>query len=262
MNKTMNLKPCRIAITGTAGVLTIMLCGCGTPPTHYVDYNLNTHVTRASARDKMKPNETGTGVAVVCLGPRSESRDIVRVSAHHCENPLPKERFLGGFFHVLQAPEPIGKFIEQSATAALTSTGIRNDLQSPKKLLLQLERFDYDEISDRPKTGFLPWLPAMEGDGVVRKGFLDVVVKVAEADGTISYQRRVSAEVSRKRGQMSSGVLIAAVVIAQVSPITLNPDAVRAKEEKTVTADVFADLFAKFQDELVADEDLLRAIRK
>jgi hypothetical protein len=52
------------------------------------------------------------------------------------------------------------------------------------------------------------------------------------------------------------------VAIALVSPIAPNPEAVRKQEEQTVTADVLVDLFAKFQDDLAADEDLLRAIRK
>ena len=107
----------------------------------------------------------------------------------------------------------------------------------------------------------MPW-QVYSNDGVVRKGYLDAVVKVVQPDGTTSYQRRVSVEVSRKRGQLSTGVLIAAVLIAQVSPIAPNPEAIRAREEKIVTADVLTDLFAKFQDELASDEDLLKAIRK
>jgi hypothetical protein len=237
---------------------------------HNVAYDLSPQVSQASARETMKPLVANTDIAVVCVGSRSGSNDIAIVSRYHCENPLSIERFANSDIpfafvavsHVLQSPEPIGKYIEQAASVALAAKGIRNDSQSPKKVLLQLERFDYDENSDRRKPGF-EILPVFSNhDGVVRKGFLDVVVKVAQADGTISYQRRVSVEVSRKRGQSSSGVLIASVAIALVSPIAPNPEAVRKQEEQTVTADVLVDLFAKFQDDLAADEDLLRAIRK
>jgi len=216
----------------------------------------------------MRPTQADIGIALVCLGSRSETNAIAVVSPYHCENPGQKEilaKNLGsGIIHVLQTPEPIGTYVQSSAAAALASKGIRNDPQSPKKLVLRLERFDYDERSDHGKTGgvMFPWQAFSDHGGIVRKGFLDTAVKVLNADGTTAYERRVSVEVSRKRGQLSSGVLLASVAIAQVSPIAPNPEAVREKEEKTVTADVLSDLFAKFQDELAADDDLLRAIRK
>jgi hypothetical protein len=106
-----------------------------------------------------------------------------------------------------------------------------------------------------------PWSIFQNRDGILRKGFLNVALKVAASDGKILYQRRISVEVTRKRGQASATAMIAAIAIAQFSPITINPEAVHAKEEKTVASDVLADLFAKFQDELVADQDLIDAIR-
>jgi len=274
----MNQKKFRITIAGMAGVLSIMLCGCKTPVlTHNVAYDLTPHVSRASTREAMKPQLTNAEITVVCAGSRSASNDIAMVSVYHCEKPSAKEIYQTGgvpslmlgvgsaiWTHVLQTPEPIGKYVERTASVALASRGIGRSPQTGKKLLLLLERFDYDENSGRKKGGpmIMPWQVFSDTDGVLRKGFMDVVVKVVQADGTIAYQRRVSVETSRKRGQASATAAIASVVIAQVSPITINSEAVREKEEKTVTTDVLSDLFAKFQDELVADEDLLRAIRK
>lgn len=268
----MNHNSYRIAIAAMASALLIMLCGCKTPViTHNVAYNLTPHVALASSRETMKQIELNTDIAVLCVGPRSGSNDIAGVSDYHCEKPQSKEILMKNnplypvaIHHILQTPEPLGKYVEQSAAAALASKGIRNDSQSSKKVLFQLERFDYDENSDRKKTGpvMMPWQVFSDTDGVLRKGFMDVAVKVVQADGTTSYQRRISVEVTRKRAQTSAAVGIAAVAIGVVSPVTINPEAIRAKEEKTVTKDVLVDLFAKFQDELVADEDLLRAIRK
>lgn len=274
----MKQKPHRIAAAGLAAALISLLCGCKTPVvTHNVAYDLTPLVTHASARDTMKAHEGDAAVVFVCLGSRAESNNIATVSQYHCVKPSQKEIFnksggpslflgagMAGFIHVLQTPEPLGKYVERAASSALASKGIKESSASPKKLVLQLERFDYDETSDRKKTGpvMMPWQAFSDNDGVLRKGFMDVAVKVVQADGTTAYQRRISVEVTRKRGQASSGTLFAAVAIAQVSPIAPNPEAVREREEKTVTADVLADVFAKFQDELVADEDLLQAIRK
>lgn len=264
----MNNKSYNTTIAGTALGISLMLSGCGTPPTHRVAYNLSPYVARASARDTMKASTPGAAAVVLCVGPRSESRDVARVSAYHCEGADPKERlkrinpYGGEYRHVLQAGEPIGKYIEQSCAAALTSKGIRQDSEAPNKLLLQLERFDYDEFSDQKHGIITPLSILSDRDGALRKGFLDVVVRVQQADGTIAYQRRISVEVARKRGQASSTAHIASLAIGLVSPVTLDSKAIRAKEEKTIASDVITDLFTKFQDELVADEDLLQALRK
>src|SRR5439155_8914860 len=246
--KKMKQKPLRIAVAALAAALVSMLCGCKTPVvTHNVAYNLSPHVARASARETMKPHETNVAVALVCLGSRAESNDIAMVSNYHCEKPSQREIFQksGGtdltlgigsaaWIHVLQTPEPLGKYVERAASVALASKGIQESGQSPKKVVFQLERFDYDETSDRKKTGpvMMPWQAFSDRDGVLRKGLMDAVVKVVQDDGTTAYQRRISVEVTRKRGQASSGTLIAAVAIAQVSPIAPNPEAVREREEK------------------------------
>jgi hypothetical protein len=265
----MNQKSLLLGIAGTVCALSTMLCGCATQVvTHNVPYDLNLCVLRASARETMKAVPPDGGVAVVCNGMVSGSNNIAHVSSYHCENPTTQELYPIPYApvwvdHILQAPEPIGKYVERAATAALASRGIRQDPQSAKKLVLDLERFDYDETSDQRKgASIFPLLDFGGGDGVVRKGFLNAVLRVVQPDGTISYQRRVSLEVARKRGQADVTAGIASVAIAQLSPVTIDPDVVRKKEEIKVTADVFSDLFAKFQDELVADEDLLVAIRK
>ncbi len=261
------MNPKSITMLSTVSAL-IMLCGCSsTPVTHNVAYSLDPYVAKASARYTMQPIKSTVETAVVCAGSRATANNIATVSYYHCDGREPKKTVsqnLGmvGSIHVLQTPEPIGKYVERAAAAALASQGVGQNSQSSKKVLLQLERFDYDENSDTKHGPIMPWSGFTDRDGVVRKGFMDVVIKVAQDDGTIAYQRRVSVEVSRKRGQASSGALIAGVLIAQVSPVTINPEAFREKEEKNVTEDVMAELFSKFQDELVADQDLLQAIRK
>jgi hypothetical protein len=267
--KLIKLSIVRVAIPVCSGAATALLSGCATTITHNVAYDLNPHVERASAHESVKP-AAKAAVEVKCVGARAESYDIAKVNHYHCEKPPANEilskgnpLYAGAIIHILHTPEPIGRYVERAASAALAS-GMPGDTNPTIKLVLELERFDYDENCDRRGTKgvVMPW-HALTGDadGIMRKGYLTAVAKVQKADGTVAYQRRVAIDVARQRGQTSAGVTIAAIGIGVVSPVTINPDAWREKEEKTVTADVIVDIFAKFQDELATDEDLLRALQ-
>jgi hypothetical protein len=159
-------------------------------------------------------------------------------------NPLP---FVGTnmkIIHTLESPQAIGRYVEKACAAALAAKGVRENPQASKKVVIELEQFKYDEYVSK----------------TLRKGIMNFVLKIESKDGSVAYQRRFNVEVTRERGQASATALIAAVAIAQVSPIAPNPEAWRAKEEQTVTADVFYDLFEKFEDEIAADADLIKAL--
>jgi hypothetical protein len=234
-------------ITGSTAIL---LTGCFLPPKqHKVSWDLNRPLSSASKRDSLKAVKPTFAVSISCTGTNATRREIANpVSYDYCLGQCNTTVLTTKFdvWHILETPQPLGSYVEAACSNALASQGIVLSAQAPQKLILDITTFKY--IASDGKT---------LGAGVKRTAKLDLTLKVLTADGAPSYQRRIAVEAARKRGASSEvvGWLDAAAGTSVARGL-------RTKEEWTAATDTMTDLFAKLEDELVDDKDLLAALRK